>query len=46
MSTKLTDSSYLNTTNGIANNELKKTETKTTKANDALGKQDFLQLLV
>lgn len=46
MSTKLTDSSYLNTTNGIANNELKKTETKTTKANDALGKDEFLQLLV
>lgn len=46
MSTTLTDSSYLNTTNGIANNELKKTQTKTTKANDSLGKDDFLQLLV
>lgn len=46
MSTKLTDSSYLNTTNGVANNDLKKTQTKTTKANDSLGKDDFLQLLV
>lgn len=46
MSTTLTDSSYLNTTNGISNNELKKTQTKTTKANDSLGKDDFLQLLV
>lgn len=44
MSTTLTDSSYLNTTNGVANNSI--TTTKSTKANDALGKDDFLQLLV
>ena len=44
MSTTLTDSTYLNTTNGVANNSL--TKTTTTKANDALGKDDFLQLLV